>query len=232
MRTKLLTMEDSYIKEFDGIVIESKDNYVILDKTGFYPESGGQPSDTGFLSSIKVLQVTKKDEIRHILEKNEFKENDVIHGVIDWDKRYKHCRMHSAQHVLSAIVFDKYNAVSVGNQLSYDKSRIDLHPFKPSKEILDILTKEFNNIIDKHLEVTLRNVKREEMMEVISKRNSMIFNKLPITIKEVRVVEIGDFDRIPCAGTHVKNTKEIGYINIIDTENKGKDISRLTFELK
>jgi Ser-tRNA(Ala) deacylase AlaX len=60
----------------------------------------------------------------------------------------------------------------------------------------------------------------------------MIFNKLPITIKEVRVVEIGDFDRIPCAGTHVKNTKEIGYINIIDTENKGKDISRLTFELK
>ncbi|MFH0936620.1 MAG: alanyl-tRNA editing protein [Candidatus Woesearchaeota archaeon] len=232
MRTKLLTMEDSYIKEFDAKVIESKDNYVILDVTGFYPESGGQPSDTGSLNNIKVLQVTKKDEIRHILEKNDFKENDIVHGVIDWDKRYKYCRMHSAQHILSAIVFDKYNAVSVGNQLGYDKSRIDLFPFKPNKEILEDIIKEFNNIINKHFNIIIRNVKREEMMGVISKRNSVIFNKLPKTIEEVRVVEIGDFDRIPCAGTHVKNTKEIGYINIIDTENKGKDITRLSFELK
>jgi len=232
MRTKLLTMDDSYIREFDAIVLESKDNYVILDKTGFYPESGGQPSDTGFLNGIKVLQVTKKDEINHILEKNEFKENDIVHGTIDWDKRYKHCRMHSAQHLLSAIVFDKYNAVSVGNQLGYDKSRIDLHPFKPDKEILDDITKDFNNLIDKALEVTIRNVKREEMMKVISERNSMIFNKLPKSIEEVRVIEIKDFDKIPCAGTHVKNTREIGYINILSTENKGKDITRLTFELK
>lgn len=232
MRTKLLTMDDSYIKEFDAKVIESKDNYVILDKTGFYPESGGQPSDTGFLNGVKVLQVTKKDEIRHILEKNDFKENDVVHGVIDWDKRYKYCRMHSAQHLLSAIIFDKYNAVSVGNQLGYDKSRIDLFPFKPDKETLDFLTKEFDRLIDKSLDIIIRNMKREEMIKTISERKSVIFNKIPQNIEELRVVEIKDFDRIPCAGTHVKNTREIGYINILSTENKGKDITRINFELK
>lgn len=232
MRTKLLTMDDSYIREFDAEVIESKDNYVILDKTGFYPESGGQPNDSGTLNNVKVLQVTKRDDIKHVLEKNDFKQGDNVHGVIDWDKRYKHCRMHSAQHLLSAIVFDKYNAVTAGNQIGYDRSRIDFFPFKADKEIVDYLTKEFNRLVDEGLEINIRNIKREEMMKIISERKSVLFNKLPENIEEVRVVEIKNFDRVPCAGTHVRNTKEIGYINIISTENKGKDKTRITFEIK
>jgi len=226
--TELLFFKDCYVKEFDSKIIENNGDYVVLDKTAFYPISGGQPSDTGFLNNSKVIEVRKKDgKIMHFVDKPV--ESLEVHGIIDWDKRYKHMRMHTAQHLISAIILDKWGASTVGNNISYDKSRLDFIPFKPDKEDLEYIKKKFNGYVDARIEVKIYEESREEVMRTVDERRRKLFDRVPV--QKVRIIEIVGLDKCPCGGTHVKNTSEIGHINILDVVNKGKEITRLSFEL-
>jgi len=229
--TELLYMKDCYIKEFDANIIENSNEFVVLDKTAFYPEGGGQLSDNGTLNNIEVIKVKKEDgKIKHYI-KEPIKEKKV-HGIIDWNKRYRFMRMHSAQHLLSSIILDKYNASTVGNQITYERSRLDFFPFKPTNEDLDFIEKEFNKFIDKKIEIKIYFTTRETVLKEIDEKRRNLFSRIPEIVKEIRVIEIKNIDKCPCAGTHIKNTSEIGYIKNIKTENKGKDTTRLSFELK
>ena len=130
--TKILYMDNidgNYIKDFSANVIKNKDDYIILDKTAFYPMGGGQPSDTGFIEwndkKSEVIQVIKKgDAIKHIIKGEKPSVNIQVHATIDWDTRYKYMKMHTAQHILSGIVFDDYKARTVGNQIHADYSLV------------------------------------------------------------------------------------------------------------
>lgn len=228
--TELIYLKDCYAKEFDASIVENNDEYVILDKTIFYPNSGGQPSDKGTLNGIEVIYVKKSDKgIMHFLKTpiNDSK----VHGIIDWDYRYSLMRMHTAQHVISAIVLDNFDAETVGNQISSDISRIDFFPFKSSKEDLEFITAEFNKWIDKKIKVKKYFTTRQEVIETISKKRRNLFSRVPEHINEIRVVEIDSIDKCPCGGTHVDNLSEIGYIRIIETKNKGSNRTRISFEL-
>jgi misacylated tRNA(Ala) deacylase len=231
MQTELLFMKDCYIKEFDAKIIDRGPNYVVLDRTAFYPLGGGQPADHGFIDGIRVTNVVKESgQIKHFLER--IPEKDEIHAVIDWERRYAHMRMHTAQHLLSAIILDKYGAETAGNQIDTSASRIDFHPLKIDELGLAEITKKFNEIVDKGVPVYIKEMNREDMMASVDERRRKLFSRVPESVKVVRVIEIYGIDKCPCAGTHVANTKEIGHIKITKVENKGKDTIRIRFELE
>lgn len=232
--TNLLYQEDSYLKEIDATVIDSEDPYIVLNQTIFYPTSGGQLSDKGTINEVKIIEVKKElGQIRHYLpEDHHFSIGDKVHLKIDWDLRYTYMRMHSAQHLISAIILDKYGSETCGNQISDETSRLDFTPFKPTEQQLNDITIEFNKLVDQKLPITIYITSRDEVLATVNPARRKLFSRLPESIKEIRVIEIQDIDKCPCGGTHTKNTEEIGHINIIRTQNKGKDVSRLIFELQ
>lgn len=231
MQTTLLHMTDCYKKEFDARVLESGDGYVVLDQTAFYPLGGGQPSDQGTLNGVEVTEVRKDSgTVRHFIKKPI--EADKVHGRIDWERRYDFMRMHTAQHLISGIVLDLFGAETAGNQIGRDKSRIDFRPLNPSEEDIGEITRRFDEAVDKELPVKIYMSTREEVTKEIDEKRRRLFERLPDFIKEIRVVEIEGMDKVPCAGTHVSNTKEIGHIRLMKTENKGKDTVRFVFGLE
>lgn len=231
---EMLYMKDAeanYIQRFSAKVIKKTPQYVILDKTAFYPTGGGQPCDTGKLiyhdGECRVSEVLKKgNEIRHYVDK-EIDANEVD-GIIDWDRRYKHMRMHTSQHIISAVVYDMYGAKTVSNQIHAEYSRIDFHPLSIDDEGIKKIEDSVNEIIKKNLNVEIKHASRNELFE--RKRVMRVdLSLLPTNIKILRVVEIGEYDICPCAGTHVMSTDEIGHVSIIGKESKGKNRVRIKY---
>jgi len=235
--TKLLYMESidgNYIQEFDAVVIRNKKDYICLDKTAFYPLGGGQPSDTGIIQwdnkKSKVKEVIKKgDMIKHIIEGEKPEIDTKIHANLDWVKRYDFMKMHTAQHIISGIVYDDYNARTVGNQIHADYSRVDFHPIKFTEENLIEIENKFNEIINQNLNVKIYEEERISLEKRVDQQRCNL-DLLPKFVTKLRIIEIEGFDICPCAGTHVKNTVEIPKIKIIKRESKGKDTDRITYE--
>jgi len=235
--TELLYMKDvesNYIREFDASVIERGFDYVVLDKTAFYPLGGGQPSDTGHLEwpggRADVKEVTKKEGIRHHLVQNPDIVPDRVHGVIDWERRHAHMKMHTAQHVISGVVYDLYKARTVGNQLYHDRSRIDFAPVKFTDEMIIEVERTCNDILAGGAKVEICTTAREELEKNIDAQRANL-DLLPKSVSNLRIVTIEKFDVCPCAGTHVRSLSEIGKMKIVKRENKGKDRERITYEL-
>ena len=155
-----------------------------------------------------------------------------VHGSINWERRYAHMRMHSAQHLLSAIVLDEYNGETVGNQIYADHSRIDFALDKINSSMVEGLANEFNKAVDEEHDVIIYTITREELNSYIAPSRMKLFERIPESVVSVRVVDIKGIDKCPCAGTHIANTGEIGHIRIIETKTKGKGKTRLVFELE
>jgi misacylated tRNA(Ala) deacylase len=235
-----LYMDDCYLRDFEAAVKSvSQGKYVVLDRTAFYPNSGGQPNDTGRLTRIsdgkvfKVVYAAKfGGEISHEVENPdgaELSPGDKVKGEIDWERRYKLMRSHTAAHIISGIMNQKTGAMITGNQLGLDKSRIDfsLEDYDPS--LMDDFIKEASGKAAAGAPVEISTVPREEaeQMEGVSK----LAKGLPPAIKEVRIVDIVGIDRQADGGTHVRNTSEIGEIKLVKCENKGKNNRRVYFAI-
>lgn len=228
--TDLIYFDNCYKKEFDAEVVESKGNRVILDRTAFYPEGGGQPSDTGTIDKNRVRKAVKKGgNIEHVLEKNDLIEGQEVHGRIDWDRRYSHMKYHTAQHILSAVVLDNYDGKTTGNQLYQDRARIDFDADIAS--VTKEIEKKVNEVIEEGRDVEIFTMKREKAVGELDPERTRI-NLLPDSVKELRIIEIKGLDKTACAGTHVENTKEIGEFEVTNTESKGKNRKRLEFTLR
>jgi misacylated tRNA(Ala) deacylase len=235
--TEMLYMKDiesNYIREFDAKVLERGFDYVVLDRTAFYPLGGGQPSDTGRLvwpeGEAQVREVTKKEGVKHHLVQNPELVPEAVRGVLEWDRRYGHMRMHTAQHVVSGVVYDLWRARTVGNQLYHDRSRIDFAPVKFSDEMIAELEAKVNGILALGTPVEIATEDRAELEKNVDAPRANL-DLLPKSVRRLRVVRIGDFDVCPCAGTHVRSLAEIGKIKVTKRENKGKDRERITYEL-
>jgi misacylated tRNA(Ala) deacylase len=229
------TIEGNYIKKFDAVVTKSKKDYVCLDRTAFYPLGGGQPADTGVLQWNKkqseVTTVLKKGmTIEHVLLGEKPAVGTFVHGSIDWKKRYQHMKMHTAQHILSGVVFEEFNARTVGNQIYADHSRVDFQPVHFTDSEVVQIEKKCNEIITKNVPIHIHKKQRESFEQMID-RNRCDLDLLPKTITDLRIVEIEGFDLCPCAGTHVRNTSELPSFHILKKENKGKQKERLIYTL-
>jgi len=230
-------IEAAYETKFSAEVVKSNDNGVVLDRTLFYPLGGGQNWDEGTLvgpnGSIDVLDVKGREDIIHNLgESHQLEVGDEIIGEIDWERRYAHMRMHTAQHLVSGVAYELFNGVrTVGNQINITHSRIDFKPISFDEDMLVELTKKTNELISLKYEVTDLTMMRNEINSIMPPERTNM-DLIPSFIDELRVVKIGDsLDLCPCAGTHISNISEIGEISIIGKKSKGKGTQRITYEL-
>ena len=230
--------EGTYRKEFSAKVEATFPGIIELDRTAFYHLGGGQPADTGKLSwdqnEITVVDVRKKNRIRHMVNGDLPEVGTEVEGKLDWTKRYSHMQMHTSQHLVSAVVNESYGSDTVGNQIGQAKSRIDFKPLKLSVDQLNDLEDEVNTYIDKDLKVEISEKDRSELEnnpDIRSSMSSGLWKMLPSSVKRLRVISIGDIDVCPCAGTHVRSLSEIGKVKFIKKDNKGAQKLRLTYEL-
>lgn len=246
--TESICLKDSYAKECESTVLTVKDGkYVVLDKTVFYARGGGQPTDTGkiiVLSSevsglagkeFRVLNVTKSEgQIIHEMDQDAqnagLKTGDRVKCIIDWDRRYRLMRIHTATHVLAAIMNKEEGVLISGNELGEQQSRIDFNLENPTREKIESYIAKTNEALKRNMEVKTYFLPREEALKLEGAVKLM--GALPPEIKELRIVEIGDVDRQADGGTHVHNTSEVGEIELIKIDNKGKSNRRIYFRLK
>ncbi|NHN47593.1 alanyl-tRNA editing protein [Halostella sp. JP-L12] len=220
--------------QFEATVERVVDDRVVLDRTLFYPEGGGQPADAGALSAEgatwRVTDVQKRDTIYHAVDGDPPAEGTVVTGELDWERRYAHMRYHTAQHLLSALLLEEYDAETTGNQLYADRARIDCGYDRFTETDLADVTARMNELIDRSLPVEWYELDRDEAEATLDPERTRI-HLLPDSITEVRIVEVSDYDRTACAGTHVSNTDEIGEFRATGRETKGPEEERLSFEL-
>ena len=229
---KTLYLLDCYKKEFETTVKSVNEKFVVLEESAFYPNSGGQPNDTGKLNDYNVVYVGKfKGEVSHEVDKEGLQPGDKVKCVVDWERRYKLMRYHTAAHILANVINKNTGALITGNQLSLEKARIDFCVEDYNSEKLQEYVKEANEIVDKGLDVKLSIVSREEAISSMGEQFSMLAKGLPESVKEIRVVEIESFAKEACGGTHVANTKEVGHLTFMKSQNKGKNNRRVYFSL-
>ncbi|MBI2656167.1 alanyl-tRNA editing protein [Candidatus Woesearchaeota archaeon] len=231
-----LYMNDSYLKEFEAVVESvTDDKYVVLDKTAFYPSGGGQPHDTGVLicnnEEYPVVYAGKfSGKISHEVSKPGLKVGDKVIGRINWDRRYKFMRMHTAAHILISIFNKESNVLITGNQIDEDKTRMDFSMENFDREKMVKYIQTANEIIKQDLPVKMYYLPREEAMKVPGMVK--LAGALPPDVSTLRIVEIPGVDVQADGGTHVKSLAEIGTIEFLGAENKGKDRKRVYYTVK
>jgi misacylated tRNA(Ala) deacylase len=233
--TRALYLEDSYLKECDAVVASMNEGkYVVLDQTIFYPKGGGQPCDTGRIINgnevYNVVYVGKfSGEISHEVDRLGLKAGDKVHCVLDWDRRYKLMRSHTAAHLFASLLCNGTGALVTGNQLETDKIRFDfsLEQFNP--EILEKYVAETNELLKRDTPVRSFELPKEEALKIPGVVK--MAEAFPPDIPSLRIVELVDLDKQADGGTHVKNLKEVGQIKLLKTENKGKNNRRIYFAL-
>ena len=202
---------DHYLREFDAKVVSIEDNLVELDQTVFFPESGGQCGDMGALSGEAVADAKYIDErIMHVMESEPtFSVGDTVHGELDWDRRYKIMKLHSASHMMEYYLWKHFGYMKrTGSNVDDKKDRADYE----SDERLD----------------------PETLKKVEDDTNQFLTEGHPVTITEddqgIRTWRCGPVE-MHCAGTHVKNTSEIGLINL-KRKNPGRGEERVETSLR
>jgi misacylated tRNA(Ala) deacylase len=235
--TKLLFQTNSYLKEFNAKVIDmnQQEKTIVLDQTAFYPGGGGQPNDIGeIVLDSAILKVTKVKnvggKIFHWIEADLPSVGTSLLGKIDWDRRYKLMRTHSALHVLCGVVWRDYRAQVTGGNMESLKGRMDFEFENLKKELVLEIENTVNTEIQKSHEIRTKILARDEAFQIPDLIRTKI-NLLPEHIKAVRTVEIVGLDLQADGGTHVKNTKEIGHIQVIDYKSKGSINKRIYIEL-
>jgi misacylated tRNA(Ala) deacylase len=166
---KTLYLEDGYLKEFDATVMHVDNGRIILDQTAFYPLSGGQPSDTGSLlkddQEFKVQRVEVPGLV-HIVDKTGLQAGDRVHCIIDWERRYRLMRSHTACYLLSAVIFKETGAKITGNQIDLTRSRIDFSLELFDKTKIEEYVSKANWIIKEDHNVVATILPREEAMKI------------------------------------------------------------------
>jgi misacylated tRNA(Ala) deacylase len=238
--TALLYQTDSYLKEFDAKATSalSSERAIILDRTAFYPGGGGQPCDFGTLTvdgvTYPVNKVKKQgDDILHFLGGDVPlpSEGAHTHGTLDWERRYKLMRTHTALHILCGTVFRDYGALVTGGEMEPGKGRLDFEFETMRGELVREIEVAINKEAAQGREIRVQILPREEAFQIPDLIRTKI-NLLPPGITHVRTVEIIGLDLQADGGTHVRNTSEVGTIRVADYKSKGAINKRIYIEIE
>jgi alanyl-tRNA synthetase len=219
--TDRLYYTDAYLREFDAAVIDRAEGgrRVYLDRTAFYPTSGGQPFDLGTLGGIRVVDVVdEEDRIAHLLA-NPLEAAGPVRGSVDWGRRFDHMQQHTGQHLLSAVLHELFGQATISVHFGRDASTLDLDSGALEHDGLVQAERRANEVVTENrpVEVAFEESGSAEGLRKASAR--------PGTL---RIVSIRDLDRSACGGTHVRATGEIGPILITRSERVKKNL-RLEF---
>jgi misacylated tRNA(Ala) deacylase len=232
--TELLYQTDSYLREFSATVVMHKpeQNGILLDRTAFYPGGGGQPYDQGQLivgdRNCTVSNVTR-DHI-HIMQDDLPPVGTQVMGILDWDRRYKLMRTHTAMHILCGVVWRDYGASVTGGNMEPLTGRMDFEFERLQKELVSEIEARINAEVQAARDVRVRILPRQQAFQIPDLIRTKI-NLLPEGIQEIRTVEIVGLDLQADGGTHVVNTREVGRIRITDYKSKGGINKRIYVEL-
>jgi alanyl-tRNA synthetase len=233
--TKRLFYENQYQSEFEANVVDIVNNeYIVLDRTLFYAEGGGQISDKGYITTqlgkMEVLEVIDVDGV--ILHKtNEAIVNigQRVKGIIDWDRRIALMRSHTSTHIVLGAtrrVLGEH-AWQAGASKGVTQSRLDIsHNARITREEIEEIENLANMVVREGRPVTCRWMQRDQAEKKFGFR---LYQGGAVPGKEIRIVDMGDWDAEACGGTHLRNTSEIGLIKIINTERVQDGIERLTY---
>jgi misacylated tRNA(Ala) deacylase len=233
--TKALFLVDSYLKESEATVVSVSDGkYVVLDQTIFYPKGGGQPHDTGKIIKgnevYNVVYVGKfSGEISHEVDHAGLQPGDKVRCGLNWERRYKLMRSHTAAHVLASLLNQGTGALITGNQLEEDHVRFDFNLEEFDRSVLEAYLEKANKLFGTDVPVKWYDLPREEAMKIpgVVKMAGAFPPELPV----LRIVEIVGVDKQADGGTHVINLREVGQVQLLKTENKGKNNRRIYFKL-
>ncbi|MEM7134555.1 MAG: alanyl-tRNA editing protein [Chloroflexota bacterium] len=249
--TKLLYYQDAYMQEFDAAVTQveetDKGSRIALEQSAFYPGGGGQPNDTGWLEmGERTYEVTRvKKEGAHlwhwIQPSNDGTDGTdggeplittgvTIHGRLDWERRHKLMRTHTAMHILCGVVWRDYQASVTGGNMDPGKSRMDFEFEALTRELISEIEEKCHAEIAAAREIRTQVLPREEAFQIPDLIRTKI-NLLPDGIREVRTVEIVGLDLQADGGTHLNNTRDVGAMKIVDYKSKGKINKRIYIEL-
>ncbi len=241
--TRQLYLEDQTLQTFDAVVtaIDPETGKVLLDQTAFYATGGGQPHDIGSITSGSttwaVTDVRKTGvDIWHTLAVTDGDEGSLcsvgnsIRGVVDWERRFKLMRTHSAMHVLGGVIWNEYRSWATGNNMEPLKARID-YEFDPLPEGFAERVQELVNAeIAADRPILVSFLPRDAAVEDDDLIRTKV-NLIPESVSQIRVVDIVGLDKQADGGTHVPSTGAIGTFTITKTESKGKGNKRIRFEL-
>jgi Ser-tRNA(Ala) deacylase AlaX len=229
-----LYMEDSYLKEFTATIKETADGAVVLDNTAFFPAGGGVPCDMGTIEkdgqTFIVNNVTKDTgRILHHIS-GTLAAGDSVRCAIDWPRRYTLMRQHTAAHLLAAIMYNDLGLLITGNQLDVDKSRMDFSMENFDKAVIEGVVEKANAAIKRNPAVKTYFLRREDAIKIpgIVK----LAGALPPSVDELRIVEIEGMDIQADGGCHVHSLSEIGVIEFLKADNKGKSNRRIYYTVK
>ena len=235
--SEFLYTTDAYVRNFEAVVTAvTEDNGVILDRTAFYPGGGGQPNDEGMLTAgDQTWNVTKVKkvggEVVHFVEGEPPAVGTAVTGQLDWDRRYKLMRTHTAMHILCGVVFRDYGASVTGGNMDPLKGRMDFEFETMRQELVVEIETAVNVEVEAARATRVQILPREEAFQIPDLIRTKI-SLLPEGIPEVRTVELVGLDLQADGGTHVANTKEVGPMRITDYKSKGKINKRIYVELE
>ena len=234
-------LTSAYVRTFDARVTALPPGAVVLDRTYFYPAGGGQPCDRGTLSlpdgtRVNVVDVVKSGaSVIHRVKAPPAAVRRLavgvgVQGSIDWERRYRHMRLHTAQHFLSAQIFARTRLRTRKANLAGTRATIDLEGPLP-EEVLEALVQDLAGALAQPLAVSIRLVPRADWdRNPASERSGLV--PLPVQVDPVRVVEIRAADLCPCGGTHVRSTEEIGSVRFEALTRLEDGASRVAFSLE
>ena len=231
---ELIYHHDSYTREFDAEVtaVDEEAGGVHLDRTAFYPGGGGQPSDTGRLrfdgGEVAVTGVKRGN--LHVVDGSLPEVGATVRGEIDWDRRYRLMRTHTALHILCGVVWRDYGAQVTGGNMEPASGRMDFEFERLDRDLIAEIEEKVNAEVEAARDVRVKILPREEAFQIPDLIRTKI-NLLPEGITEVRTVEIVGLDLQADGGTHVANTREVGTIRLGKFKNKGGINKRIYLEL-
>ena len=233
-----LYMADSYLKHCDAIVRGIKGNQVTFDRTVLHPLSGGVANDLGNVTchgiSYDVIDVGEDEvtgDVIHAMSRTPaFQIGDAAEIALDWDRRYALMKLHTAAHILSSIMYNKYRALITGGHIDPAVAKDDYNVERADKQLFEGAIGEANDVASRAIEVKVYYLPRDRALEIpgIVK----LADRLPPESGELRIVEIVGVDVQADGGPHVSNTSEIGDVVLLRVENKGKDRKRVYYGLK
>jgi misacylated tRNA(Ala) deacylase len=235
--TALLFQTDSYLQEFTATVVavSADEGAVALDHTAFYPGGGGQPHDLGQLRvQGQLLPVTRvkqqSGQVWHWLAGELPPVGTSVTGHLDWERRYKLMRTHTALHVLCGVVWRDYGALVTGGNMEPLQGRMDFEFETLRRELVQEIEAKVNVEVAQGREVRVNLLPRAEALQIPDLIRTKI-NLLPAGIMQVRTVEIVGLDLQADGGTHVANTREVGQIRVVNYQSKGQINKRLHIAL-
>ncbi len=234
--TDELAARDAYLRETDSVVVAITDDGIVLDRTVFYPRGGGQPGDTGVLSwesgDVAVTDTFKRGGVVvHATDGVELEPGTAVTARIDWDRRYTLMRTHTALHVLSAVVWRDFDAKVTGGNMEPGRARMDFELESISVDFGREVEARLNAALGSDHPVAVLFLPRTEALDDPDLIRTKV-NLIPEHVDPIRVIDIGDIDRQADGGTHVANTSEVGPVQVVKTESKGKGNKRMRIALE